>query len=131
VVPSAIEDAKNNAALNKARNTVFLCGKAEEIVPKLLSDDGAPDVVILDPPRKGCDTVCLDTVAKASPKRIVYVSCNPATLARDMKYLKEIGGYEPVRVQPIDMFPGGGHVETVVHLLREKVDGDITIDFET
>ncbi len=120
VVPSAIEDAKNNAVLNKARNTVFLCGKAEEIVPKLLSDDGAPDVVILDPPRKGCDTVCLDTVAKASPKRIVYVSCNPATLARDMKYLKEIGGYWPVKVQPVDMFPGGGHVETVVSLSLKK-----------
>ena len=119
-VPSAIEDAKNNAVLNMARNADFLCGKAEEIVPKLLSDDGAPDVVILDPPRKGCDVLCLDTVAKAAPGRIVYVSCNPATLARDMKYLKEIGGYEPIRVQPVDMFPGGGHVETVVSLSLKK-----------
>ena len=119
-VPSAIEDAKNNAVLNMARNADFLCGKAEEIVPKLLSDNGAPDVVILDPPRKGCDVLCLDTVAKAAPGRIVYVSCNPATLARDMKYLKEIGGYEPVRVQPVDMFPGGGHVETVVSLSLKK-----------
>jgi 23S rRNA (uracil1939-C5)-methyltransferase len=117
VVPSAIEDAKNNAVLNKARNTVFLCGKAEEIVPKLLSDDGAPDVVILDPPRKGCDTVCLDTVAKASPKRIVYVSCNPATLARDVKLLTA-GGFTVQTVQPVDMFPRCGHVETVCLLSK-------------
>ena len=120
VIPSAIEDAENNARLNGAKNTTFLLGKAEDVVPGLLLSEGAPDVVILDPPRKGCDVNCLDTVAKAAPKRIVYVSCNPATLARDMKYLKEIGGYCPMKVQPVDMFPGGGHVECVVLMSKVK-----------
>ena len=76
--------------------------------------------MILDPPRKGCDAVCLDTVVKAAPRRIVYVSCNPATLARDMKYLREIGGYEPKKIRPVDMFPGTGHVEVVVMLSRAE-----------
>ena len=120
VIPSAIEDAKKNAVLNGLENTNFLCGKAEELVSTLLLDGGAPDVVILDPPRKGCDAVCLDTVVKAAPRRIVYGSCNPATLARDMKYLREIGGYEPKKIRPVDMFPGTGHVEVVVMLSRAE-----------
>ena len=83
--------------------------------------------MILDPPRKGCDAVCLDTVVKAAPRRIVYVSCNPATLARDMKYLREIGGYEPKKIRPVDMFPGTGHVETVCLLGRRKPDDTIKV----
>ena len=133
VIPSAIEDAKKNAVSNGIENTSFLLGKAEELVPELLLKDGAPDVVILDPPRKGCDTVCLDTVMKAAPKRIVYVSCNPATLARDMKYLKENGNYEPAKVQPVDMFPGSGHVETCCLLERlrnAKEHITFTLDME-
>ena len=129
VIPSAIEDAKKNAVANGIKNTSFLPGKAEDIVPELLLE-GAPDVVILDPPRKGCDTLCLDTVGKAAPRRIVYVSCNPATLARDMKYLKESFGYEPARVCPVDMFPGSGHVETVCLLSQRKPDTTIEVDLD-
>ena len=133
VIPSAIEDAKKNAALNSVENASFLCGKAEDLVSALLLDSGAPDVVILDPPRKGCDVGCLDTVGKAAPKRIVYVSCNPATLARDMKYLKESFGYEPAKVCPVDMFPGSGHVETCCLLERLRNAKDhvtFTLDME-
>lgn len=117
VIPEAIENAKENAALNDIRNAEFYCGKAEELAEGLYNKYGKPDVVILDPPRKGCDEELLKTVAKAKPKKIVYVSCKPATLARDLKYICA-NGYEAVRVVPINMFPATSHVESVCLLSK-------------
>ena len=127
IVPQAIEDAKINAKINNIENATFFCGKAEELVPKFYerqaeNTDTAllhPDVIIVDPPRKGCDSVLLDTILKASPDRLVYVSCDPATLARDIKYLGE-GGYTPDKIAVYDQFGHSGHVETVV--LMSKVN---------
>ncbi len=119
IVPQAIDDARRNAELNGINNAEFFVGKAEEVLPARYASAGAAaDVIVVDPPRKGCDTVCLDTIAKMQPDRVVYVSCNSATLARDVKYLGE-RGYEVKRVRGCDMFPGGVHVETIV-LLQKK-----------
>ena len=132
IVPEAIENAKKNAEKNGLHNTEFYVGAAEEVLPKWveeqkreLSAKGADcsigdmvDVVSLDPPRKGCDEACLSAVLELSPKRIVYVSCDPGSLARDMKYLRE-GGYELEKWVGIDNFPRTGHVETVVLLSRK------------
>ena len=118
IVPQAIENAKRNAELNGFKNAEFFVGKAEEIVPKLYAEDPEKyraDVVVVDPPRKGCDRALLDTLISMAPLRIVYVSCDPATLARDVAILRE-GGYQPQRVTPTDMFPQSSHVETVVLL---------------
>lgn len=112
----AIEDAKENAALNGLSDCVFKAGD----VGKILSEDGPsfrPDVVVVDPPRKGCDRTALEQIRDLAPVRIVYVSCNPATLARDVKVLEELG-YRCERVRPVDMFPGTGHVECVVMLTK-------------
>ena len=121
-MPEAIENAKENARRNNITNARFYAGAAEEVVPKLISADGAEsakaDVVVVDPPRKGCDQTLLDTVVRMSPNRIVYVSCDPATLARDVKVLGE-KGYEVKKVRACDMFPMGGHVETVALLTRK------------
>lgn len=117
-VPEAIADAKANAARNGIDNAEFLCGLAEEVLPKLAEDGLKPDVAVLDPPRKGAEERALAAVLKTAPRRIVYVSCNPATLARDVKYLCA-GGYELVKAQPVDMFAHTPHVETVV-LLSKK-----------
>lgn len=122
IVPEAIEDAKRNAKLNGFENTTFYVGKAEEVLPKWYAEnsetEGAhPDVIVVDPPRKGCDEMCLDTIVKMQPKRVVYVSCDPATLARDVKWLQE-RGYELQECTPVDMFPHSVHVETVVALHR-------------
>lgn len=117
IVPQAIEDAKVNALKNGVKNAKFLCGAAEVIVPELLEKDEKPDVVILDPPRKGSDEKTLDAIVKANPKKIVYVSCNPATLARDVKYLAE-NGYKLKKVKGCDMFPHTTHVETVCLMSR-------------
>ena len=118
IVPEAIADAKKNAAINGISNAKFVCGVAEEIIPKILADGvSAPDVIFLDPPRKGCDNALLDALIAAEIKTIVYVSCDPATLARDIKRLIQ-GGYNLVAVQPVDMFPMTGKVETVVLLCR-------------
>ena len=126
IVPQAIEDARSNAALNHMDNTEFFVGKAEEVLPawyeKHAKDEGGmahPDVIVVDPPRKGCDEACLETMVKMQPRRIVYVSCNPSTLARDLKYLTE-QGYELKKARPYDMFPQSVHVETVV--LLQKVN---------
>ncbi len=118
IVPQAIEDAKKNAELNGIGNGAFYVGASEDVAPKLLSEHGAPDVIVVDPPRKGCDEKLLETILEAAPKRLVYVSCDPATLARDIKILSE-EGYTLVRASVVDQFCHSGHVETVV--LMSKV----------
>ena len=118
IVPEAIEDAKKNAKRNSIENAEFYCSAAEDIVPQLLRDNISPDIVILDPPRKGSDEKTLSAIVSAKPKRIVYVSCNPATLARDAKFLTE-NGYKAEKVTAVDMFPHTVHVESVVRLCRE------------
>lgn len=110
IVGAAIRDAERNAALNRMNHVTFEEGAAEEVMPRWLREGIKPDVIVLDPPRKGCDPALLETAASMRPDRIVYVSCNPATLARDAKYLAELG-YRVREVQPVDMFPHTGHVE--------------------
>ena len=127
IVPEAIENAKKNAALNGISNTSFYCGAAEDVVTDMVAKRRTPskedqngalaDVVVVDPPRKGCDAKLLDTIVTMNPKKIVYVSCDPATLARDVKVLGE-KGYEVKKVRACDMFPQGGHIECVVALHR-------------
>ena len=146
IVPQAIEDAKNNAKINNIDNAEFFVGKAEEVVPAFYkkqtgvqSDNDStdskeydmtrPDVVVVDPPRKGCDKKLLDTIVSMSPDRIVYVSCDSATLARDLKLLVEYG-YKVEKVQPVDQFGNTVHVETVVLLSHKKADSYIHIDVE-
>ena len=122
IVPRAIENAKRNAELNGFENTEFFVGKAEEIVPKLYAEEPdryRADVVVVDPPRKGCDRELLETLIAMAPKRIVYVSCDPATLARDVAILRE-GGYLPQRVTPTDMFPQSSHVECIACIQRKS-----------
>lgn len=114
---SAVMDANRNAVINSIVNAEFIYGRVEEELPKLLEQGVRADVVILDPPRAGCDPALLDAVAEANPSRIIYVSCDPATLARDIKILCE-KGYEFKEAQPVDMFPMTGHVETVVLMSR-------------
>lgn len=118
IVDEAVSDAQKNARLNGIDNAHFFCGEAEKIVPELYEAGERADVVMFDPPRKGADEITLSTIIKMAPKRIVYVSCNPETLARDAKFLHEEGGYEIKKVQPVDMFPHTGHVETVVLLSK-------------
>lgn len=118
IVPEAIEDARMNAGINGIRNVEFFVGKAEEILPKQYAKTGEyADVIVVDPPRKGCDAVVIDTMIQMAPKRIVYVSCDPATLARDVKMLAA-AGYEVERVCAVDQFSHGGHVECVVLMSR-------------
>lgn len=119
IVPEAVENAKENARLNGIRNAEFFCGAAEEVVPELAegAQTGRADVVVVDPPRKGCDGVLLDTIGRMAPERIVYVSCDPGTLARDVKVLMG-KGYEVRKVRACDMFGQGGHVESVCLLYR-------------
>lgn len=113
IVSQAIEDAKNNARINNIENVKFYVGKAEEVLPyEYEHNDIKADVIVVDPPRKGCDSELLDTIVKMQPERVVYVSCDSATLARDLKYICE-RGYEIVRVQAVDMFGMSVHVETV------------------
>ena len=146
IVPQAIEDAKNNAKINNIDNAEFFVGKAEEVVPEFYkkqtgvqSDNDStdskeydmtrPDVVVVDPPRKGCDKKLLDTIVSMTPDRIVYVSCDSATLARDLKLLVEYG-YKVEKVQPVDQFGNTVHVETVVLLSHKKPDGHINVKVE-
>lgn len=120
IVPQAIEDAKNNARINNIDNVKFYVGKAEEVLPyEYEHNDIKADVIVVDPPRKGCDSELLDTIVKMQPDRVVYVSCDSATLARDLKYICE-RGYEVVRVQGVDMFGMSVHVECVCLLTRNK-----------
>lgn len=119
VVPEAIANARENARLNGIRNVEFFCGRAEEVMPGMERERrAAADVIVVDPPRKGCDGVLLDTIREMAPERIVYVSCDPGTLARDVRVLGEFG-YEVRKVRACDMFPQGGHVETIV-LIQKK-----------
>jgi 23S rRNA (uracil1939-C5)-methyltransferase len=117
VVPSAISDAKANAQLNGIDNAAFLEGKVEDVLPQLIDEDIDLDLAVLDPPRKGCDEIVLDAIAKAEIPKVVYVSCNPSTLARDLAVLAQ-KGYETKWVQPVDMFPQTFHVECVVLMSR-------------
>ena len=130
IVPAAIENAKENAKLNGLENTEFFVGKAEEVLPREYKKNGVyADVIVVDPPRKGCDETLLETMVEMNPERIVYVSCDSATLARDLKYLCE-RGYELRKVCPVDQFGMTIHVETVVLLSHKKPDGHINVKVE-
>ena len=147
IVPQAIEDAKNNAKLNGITNAQFFVGKAEEVLPQFyenakknekITDDTAstghtdmlrPDVIVVDPPRKGCDEKCLDTMLAMSPERIVYVSCDSATLARDLKILCE-EKYELMKWQAFDQFSHTTHVESVVLLSQQKADDYLEVEID-
>ena len=130
IVPAAIENAKENAKLNGLENTEFFVGKAEEVLPREYKKNGVyADVIVVDPPRKGCDETLLETMIEMNPDRIVYVSCDSATLARDLKYLCE-RGYELRKVCPVDQFGMTVHVETVVLLSQQKPDDTIEIDLD-
>ena len=130
IIPDAIEDARRNASLNGFTNTEFYVGKAEEVLPEKYEKEGVrADVIVVDPPRKGCDETLLSTMVKMQPERIVYVSCDSATLARDLRYLCD-NGYELKRVCPADMFPQTVHVETVVLLSHKKPDSVINVKVE-
>lgn len=116
IVPQAIEDAKKNAQINEIQNVTFYTGKAEEVLPREYEQRGIyADVIVVDPPRKGCDQKCLETMVAMTPKRIVYVSCDSATLARDLEYLCK-NGYTLEKVQPVDQFCHSVHVETIAAL---------------
>lgn len=130
VVPDAIENAKNNARLNHIDNARFLCGKAEEVLPREYREHQVrADVIVVDPPRKGLESNVIDTIASMTPERVVYVSCNSSTLARDLKLFSE-KGYRTVKVQPVDMFPHSVHVETVALLskLNQVEHVDVLVD---
>ena len=138
IVPQAIEDARENAKINGITNAEFFVGKAEQVLPgwyqehrtSMADADGArADVIVVDPPRKGCDGELLRTIVEMAPKRVVYVSCDPATLARDLKVLCG-QGYEIRRVRAVDMFPETVHVETVVLLSHKKPDSTISVKVE-
>ncbi|MFB0843374.1 23S rRNA (uracil(1939)-C(5))-methyltransferase RlmD [Paenibacillus oleatilyticus] len=118
IVPEAIEDAKRNALVNEIRNVRFEVGGAEVVIPEWKRQGIEPDVIVVDPPRKGCDAALLETILAMRPERVVYVSCNPSTLARDLRVLED-GGYRAVEVQPVDMFPHTVHVECCVSLVRK------------
>lgn len=146
IIPAAIEDARGNAARNGLDNTEFFVGKAEEVLPEWYEkrdskEERHADVIVVDPPRKGCDSVLLDTITAMHPDRIVYVSCDSATLARDLKYLTEKVcnegkeseyRYQVEKVQPVDMFPWSAHVETVCLLsklnVKHHIEVEITMD---
>ena len=119
VVPEAISDAIYNAEINGIDNVEFIQGTAETIMPEMAARGIRPDVIVVDPPRRGCDQKTLDAMVKTSPERIVYVSCNPATLARDLRYLED-RGYKTEKVQPVDMFPQSHHVECVTWIQKKK-----------
>jgi 23S rRNA (uracil1939-C5)-methyltransferase len=118
IVPEAIENAKINAKENNVHNTEFLVGEAESVIPKLISEGVRADVVVVDPPRKGCDKSLLEAISSMEPRTIVYVSCDPGTLARDLGILEELG-YKTLEIQPVDMFPQTAHVECVVRIEKK------------
>lgn len=117
IIPEAIENAKKNAKLNNIHNAEFFVGEAEVIIPKLIEDGKKAEVVVVDPPRKGCEKSLIEAIAEMRPNRVVYVSCDPATLARDLRIFEDLG-YKTEAVQPVDMFPHTNHVETVVLMSR-------------
>ena len=130
IVPQAIEDARENAANNGIKNAEFFVGKAEEVLPEKYKKEGIfADVIVVDPPRKGCDADCLATMLKMQPERIVYVSCDSATLARDLRVLCD-GGYEVRRVRGVDQFGMTVHVESVVLLSQQKADDYLEVEID-
>ena len=119
VISDAVSDAKDNAELNGIDNAEFILGKSEEEIPRLIQEDKiVPDFIILDPPRKGCDAKLLDAISQGKIEKIIYISCDPATLSRDAKHLCA-NGYKIEQIQPVDMFPRTMHVESVVLLKRQ------------
>lgn len=120
IVPEAIEDARANAKLNGMTNVKFEVGASEDVIPAWKEQGITADVIVVDPPRKGCDPRLLDTILTMKPERVVYVSCNPSTLARDLRVLED-GGYTTVEVTPVDMFPHTVHVEAVVLMVRNEM----------
>ena len=137
IVPQAIDDAKENAKINQIDNAEFFVGKAEEVLPEYYAEyerehngeTAHADVIVVDPPRKGCDETLLETIVKMQPEKVVYVSCDSATLARDLKYLCA-NGYEIKVCRGVDQFPQSVHVETVVLLSQQKPDDTIEIDLD-
>lgn len=120
IIPQAIENAVRNAAENGVKNVEFITGESEKVIPELIKSGVKASVVVVDPPRKGCEESLLEAIAKMSPDRIVYVSCDPGTLARDLKILTELG-YSTIEAQPVDMFPQTAHVECVVRIDKKFV----------
>ena len=118
IIPQAIDNANENKKANHVENVEFIVGKSEEEIPKLIKAGINPDVIMLDPPRKGCEESLLHAIAQVKPRRIIYVSCDPATLARDLRILDDLG-YRAVEVQPVDMFPQSHHVECVAKIERK------------
>jgi 23S rRNA (uracil1939-C5)-methyltransferase len=118
IVEPAVEDAKLNAEMNEVKNAEFIVGEAEKVIPEMYKQGITADVVFVDPPRKGCGEELLQTIKEMKPKKVVYVSCNPATLGRDLRYLSD-NGFEIKEVQPVDMFCQSHHVENVVLLCRK------------
>ncbi len=137
IVPQAIDDARNNAKINDITNAEFYVGKAEEVLPEYYreyqeshgGETAHADVIVVDPPRKGCEESLLQTIVDMQPEKVVYVSCDSATLARDVKFLRE-SGYELKKITPVDQFPNTVHVETVVLLSQQKPDDTIEIDLD-
>ena len=139
IIPQAISDARENAKINGIENAEFFVGKAEEVLPQWYrehereedsrgDDDRArAEVIVVDPPRKGCDEALLETIVKMQPERVVYVSCDSATLARDLKVLCG-AGYELEKVRPVDQFPMTVHIETVCLLSNRKSRPDSYVD---
>lgn len=128
-IKPAVEDAARNAERNGAGNADFICADAAEALPELIEKGTRPDVIVIDPPRKGCDKAVLNAIICSAVQRVIYVSCDPATLARDVRILVD-GGYSIQKVQPIDMFPQTAHVETVVLLSKGEVDSKkIRVEF--
>jgi 23S rRNA (uracil1939-C5)-methyltransferase len=119
IIPQAIENANENVKENGVNNAEFIVGESEKVIPDLINKGIKPDVVVVDPPRKGCERELLEAIASVKPERIVYVSCDPGTLARDLGILDELG-YRTVEAQPVDMFPHTAHVETVVLISRQN-----------
>ena len=119
IVPAAVQNAKENARRNGIPNASFHEGKAETLLPEMVREGLRPNVIVVDPPRKGLEPAVIDAIAQAAPDRLVYISCNPATQARDAALLKE-HGYEIQKIQPVDMFPFTSHVETVLLMSRQK-----------
>lgn len=129
IVPQAIEDAKANAKKNGIENVNYEVGKAEKIMPRWAREGIEPSVIFVDPPRKGLDEKFIEASVAVNPERIIYISCNPATLARDLRRYEDLG-YHAVKVQPVDLFPQTYHVETVVLLSHKKPDGHINVKVE-
>ena len=121
IVEQSIINARENAKNNNIDNAEFYAGKAEAIFPKLYEQNIAADIVIVDPPRKGCEKEVIDTIINMAPKKVVYVSCNPSTLARDIKLLED-GGFKLMKAQPVDMFSWSVHVETIIMMTNNSLN---------